>query len=185
MYLKWLDKIEKQFPHTKTRKKFISLYVRKHFSKYSPTTCWPEFCEIFICVDTLVYSPSTKKGRDGSPTLFFCLLNQWQQPRNLLKMYTSLRADVFLLALIQAEGILTSVVNCDLINNMTWTVIRFRKRIANVLCRLSVKHYTVLVWMNVIFQFNSKTTRFHTYAYMNFFFVLMWKNTILNFVREF
>jgi acetone carboxylase gamma subunit len=80
-------------------------------------------------------------------------------------MYTSPRTDVFLLALIQAEGILTFVVNRGLINNMTRTVIRFRKRIAHVLCRLSVKHCTVLVLMNVIFQFNSKTTRFHTCLY--------------------
>jgi len=36
-----------------------------------------------------------------------------------LKMYPSPRSDLLLLALVQVEGILTVVVNCDLINNMT------------------------------------------------------------------
>jgi len=89
---------------------------------------------------------------------------------------------VFLLAFIQVEGILTFVMDCDLINNKNWAVTKFRTHIVNVLCQLSVKHYIVLVLLIVIFQLNSKTTRFHTYVYMNFFFVLIWKNPFLNFV---
>jgi hypothetical protein len=64
--------------------------------------------------------------------------------------------------LIQVEGILTLVVNCDLINNKNWTVIKFGTRIANVLCHLSVKYYMVLVLLNVIFSVELKNTGFHT-----------------------
>jgi hypothetical protein len=48
-------------------------------------------------------------------------------------------------ALIQVEGILIFVGNCDLINNKNWTVIKFGTHIAIVLRHLSVKHTSGIV----------------------------------------
>ena len=60
------------------------------------------------------------------------------------------------------------VVNCEFINNKKSIVIKLGMRTVDV---LSVAGKMLL--FNVMFHLNSKTTHFRTYAYINFFFVLM------------
>jgi len=67
---------------------------------------------------TLVYLLSTINEGTVCQRIFFPVKPVAATPEPL-KMYPSPPSDVFLLALIQVEGILTFVVNRDLINNMT------------------------------------------------------------------
>jgi hypothetical protein len=59
-------------------------------------------------------------------------------------------------------------VNCEFLNNKNSTVIKLGMRNVDVLS-VVVK----ILLLNVMFHLNSKTTHFRTYAYINFFFVLM------------
>jgi len=90
VYLK-LDEIQESVSHNKIRKKIhISrLYVRKQFSKYSPTTCWFQNFR-FLYVETIKPPPPSGfiynwTRRDNSPTQFLCLSKQSQLPRDLWK----------------------------------------------------------------------------------------------------
>jgi hypothetical protein len=67
-------------------------------------------------LNTLVYASTTKNERTVHQHIFLPVKQVAATPKTL-KMYISPRSDVFLLALIQVEGILTFVVNCDLIIN--------------------------------------------------------------------
>ena len=118
MYLKFLDKIKKQISHTKQGKILyhcISVNIFRSIAQQSVGLSSVGFLSVWT-LKTLVYSPSTKNEGTVHQHIFLLVKPVAATPEPL-KLYISPRSDVLLLTLIQVEGILKFVVNCDLIKN--------------------------------------------------------------------
>jgi hypothetical protein len=81
-YVKCLEKRQERVSHNKTGKEFISIYVRRQFSRNSPQVHLTSIP--YISIHGTLGNPSALssnwKGTDSSPTLFLCLSNHSQPP---------------------------------------------------------------------------------------------------------
>ena len=126
------------YPTPKRRENFVSLYVRKHFSRYGPTTYWPQSPR-FLSVWTFKYPSVYRcncKWRHTSPWRFFLVpvkpvLTSPGTFESVTVHDQSPWAHWF-----RRRTFWEFVVNCDLLNSMNSAVLKMRTYTENVLCQL-------------------------------------------------
>jgi hypothetical protein len=140
VYLKYLDKLQTWVRHTKTRKK-VHINVCSQtlsFLGTIPTFTRPQTF-LFLSVGTLkppsVFS-SYRKWRDSSQTHFLCLSNYSQTPRDFWKRVSVHNQRCPWVHWFRWRTSGTFVVNCALLNNNHWKVIKLTTCTVNVLRQL-------------------------------------------------
>ena len=134
---------------------------------------YDDYC-IFLPVCMVVLNPNWKWW-DISTTQYLYLSNLQQQHQDLWKGASVYDQACPSVHWFKWRTFWIFAVKYDFINNKNSTVIKLGMCNVNVLRQLSVKYYIVMVvTVNVIFRWNSKTSHIQTYIYIwTFFFVLM------------
>jgi len=137
VYSKCWDKLQKWVRHAQ---KFISVWVRRHFSKFRLAACWPQSFRFLSvgggALQTLVYSSPIKNEESLHQRVLLCLSNHWQPPRDLGKGATVRDHTCPCVHWYRWRIFWEFVVNCDLINSEDSTVIEVRTCSVNVWCQM-------------------------------------------------
>jgi len=112
---------------------------------------------------------SNWKWRGTSRAHVWCLSNHPQPPRNLWKGVTIRDQTCPYGHWFRLRTFRVSVINCNLINNKNWSVIKLGTFIINALCQLWLKYYIVKVFIvDCNFLFELKTIYFRTIVFWTF-----------------
>jgi hypothetical protein len=133
-YVKWLEELQKRFSHNKTVKDFISIYVRRQFSRYSPHVHLNSVLYISIH-GTLINRSALSSNciwRDCSPHYFYVCQTILNHPRIFESVRQTLIRLITDVHWFRWKIFWAFVVNPDFIYNQNSTLITLRTRTVNV-----------------------------------------------------